>query len=72
MTAAVVGAALVLVLTVAGCAKQEAPAPKAAAPAAAPATAADAEPIKDGPDQLTTDQNHDPSTMPAALAWTLT
>jgi len=53
-----IGAALVLVLTAAGCAKQEAPAPKAAAPAAsapaaAPATAANAEPVKDGPDKLT-------------------
>ena len=52
-----IGAALVLVLTAAGCAKQEAPAPKAAAPAAsapaaAPATAANAEPVKDGPDKL--------------------
>jgi mono/diheme cytochrome c family protein len=51
-----IGAALVLVFGATGCARQETPAPKAAAPAApaaAPAAAAAVEPVLDGPDKLT-------------------
>src|SRR5689334_2457361 len=53
-----IGAALVLVFGATGCARQETPAPKAAAPAApaaapAPAAAAAVVPVLDGPDKLT-------------------